>query len=136
MAQLHHHNPPRLVDADGDADARSYRDVSADLAALDPDAATAPPPTDHEGRWRSVLWQPRRWMQHAACAGVDAELFFPEKGHQPDAAKRMCQRCPVRPQCAEYAIRDETLVGVWGGLTTRERREIRAERRRDERTVA
>lgn len=112
-------------------------DLSADLAAVDPDAAAAPPPAECGAEQRRLpLPQPRRWMQHAACAGVDAELFFPEKGHQPDAAKRMCHHCPVRPQCAEYAIRDETLVGVWGGLTTRERRNIRAERRREEREAA
>lgn len=101
-------------------------DVSADLAALDPEAAAAPPPAERDAQERTpALPQPRRWMQWAACLHADTELFFPDKGQQPDAAKRVCGRCCVRLQCANYALADETLHGVWGGLTDRERREIR-----------
>lgn len=101
-------------------------DVSAELAALDPEAAAAPPPAENGAfDHKPALPQPRRWMQHAACLHADVDLFFPTKGGSPDAAKRVCARCPVRLQCINYALADESLVGVWGGLTDRERREIR-----------
>ncbi|MCM1939485.1 WhiB family transcriptional regulator [Streptomyces sp. G3] len=37
----------------------------------------------------------------------------------------MCAPCAYRGPCAEYAIGDPTLQGVWGGLTTRDRRALR-----------
>lgn len=40
-------------------------------------------------------------------------------------AKQMCAECPVRAQCAEYAIKWED-HGLWGGLMPRERMKLRA----------
>jgi len=40
-------------------------------------------------------------------------------------AKRICAVCPVMNACAVYAINHEELLGVWGGTTDAERREIR-----------
>lgn len=103
--------------------------MSAELAALDPDAAAAPPPSERDVEEHApALPQPRRWMQWAACRHADVELFFPERGGSPDAAKHVCARCPVQRQCRDYALADGTLRGVWGGLSFRERRDIRADR--------
>jgi Transcription factor WhiB len=33
--------------------------------------------------------------------------------------------CPARRECLSSALADETLLGVWGGTTERERREMR-----------
>ena len=75
------------------------------------------------------------WMQSALCTQVDSELFFPEKGMSSTKAKKVCNSCPVRTQCAEYAINSPALVhGVWGGLSEQERRDIR--RTKGIRTVA
>lgn len=63
------------------------------------------------------------------CAQTDPELFFPEKGEAPRDAKRICEKCPVRIECQEYALQNNELFGIWGGLTPRERRRIRAARR-------
>ena len=40
----------------------------------------------------------------------------------------MCQACPVRNECAEYAIVRE-IYGFWGGLTEDERKKERRRRR-------
>lgn len=68
------------------------------------------------------------WMRHAACAGMDTDLFFPERGDvaKANAARRICAACPVRTQCLEWAIAPETRAeaGVFGGKTIRERRQI------------
>jgi hypothetical protein len=74
------------------------------------------------------------WRARAACrrgAGVDPELFFPpvEVGplcaDQIAAAKSVCGRCPVRPECLRWAL-DELSDGLAGGLTSEERSQLRA----------
>lgn len=61
----------------------------------------------------------------ALCAQTDPEIFFPEKGGSPRAAKRVCMRCPIRSRCLEVAIANPKLTGVWGATTDRERHAIR-----------
>lgn len=65
------------------------------------------------------------WKDHAECAEMDAEMFFPrrpgDKGpidYRP--AKLVCVRCPVVGQCRAYAERNREEYGVWGGLTAKE----------------
>lgn len=74
------------------------------------------------------------WWQHAACRSAEADLFFPisEKGRsQLDTAraKAVCERCPVCPQCLDYALAAGQQHGIWGGLTEEERRPLAALRR-------
>jgi len=45
-------------------------------------------------------------------------------------AKAICDLCPVREPCLEYAISAREKDGVWGGLTARERRRLVRQRRR------
>jgi WhiB family redox-sensing transcriptional regulator len=66
-----------------------------------------------------------RWADHAACKGVDPDLFFPERGEDARHAKAICARCPVRTFCLEEALVNVEKHGVWGGLSERERRKIR-----------
>ena len=69
------------------------------------------------------------WRLHAACRGVDTELFYyPEGGEQgrartarERAAKAICATCPVKAPCAAYALQHQERYGVWGGLTESER---------------
>jgi hypothetical protein len=57
------------------------------------------------------------WLEHAACGGMDPELFF---GLEPDCpetylAQSACLRCPVRRRCDSYATTHD-MYGVWGGI--------------------
>jgi len=66
------------------------------------------------------------WRPHAACRSVDPELFFPISSigaslEQVAAAKAICARCPVRPECLAFALRTAQIHGIWGGLTEQER---------------
>ena len=51
-----------------------------------------------------------------------------EKRHEKLAreakAKALCSRCPVRPECLEYALRLREPHGIWGGLNEMERRQV------------
>jgi len=45
-------------------------------------------------------------------------------------AKEICGTCPVRIPCAEYAQARYWIEGIWGGLDTDERRELRRKAKR------
>lgn len=70
------------------------------------------------------------WRHHAACRGIDPEVFHPVSEEDAEEAKAICTLCPVRPQCLEYALGNREREGVWGGLTDRERRRILRQRRK------
>lgn len=67
------------------------------------------------------------WQDDANCLGVDPDLFFPERGASTRKAKEVCRGCFVRADCLEFALQNNEL-GIWGGLTERERRRIRRQR--------
>ena len=70
------------------------------------------------------------WRERAACRGEDPELFFPASSvgfvynAQVTRAKAVCNGCPVRAECLSEALASPQ-VGIWGGLTENERRDIR-----------
>lgn len=62
----------------------------------------------------------------------DKALWFPPRGRSSgDRAKAICNRCPMKEPCAEYALQfsPNALHGIWGGLSETARLKIRAERR-------
>jgi WhiB family transcriptional regulator, redox-sensing transcriptional regulator len=61
------------------------------------------------------------WANEAACRDADPEIFFPEKGGTPRAAKQVCARCPVSVECLEYALGNGLDYGVWGGVSMHDR---------------
>jgi WhiB family redox-sensing transcriptional regulator len=80
------------------------------------------------------------WRTDAACKGIDPELFFssedlPNKQDRIEreaAAKNVCARCGVQPECLSYAIAAGERYGIWGGLNPAERRaHVRAAARSD-----
>jgi len=71
------------------------------------------------------------FFKDAACKGRGSEEFFPE--YRVDnyrklvqATKDLCRGCPVRQECLDYALKYEPL-GIWGGMTEKERRAYRRE---------
>lgn len=80
----------------------------------------------------------RDWQQQAACRGVDVDLFFSERtgeGKNIDTAKAvaLCHTCPVETRCLEYALANHENIGVWGGMSGRQRRNETSRRYRDRR---
>jgi WhiB family redox-sensing transcriptional regulator len=73
------------------------------------------------------------WMLDAVCRDLPPEIFFPDAPSRQmeraiDRAKRICDTCPVRPQCLEYALETNQPsrdYGIWGGTDEGERRRIR-----------
>jgi WhiB family redox-sensing transcriptional regulator len=80
--------------------------------------------------WRLTGAERTDWRDHAACSGLDPDLFFPVSASGaslPDieAAKRVCQRCPVTTPCLRWALHLGHVSGIWGGTTEEERRALR-----------
>lgn len=73
---------------------------------------------------------PQSWRTHAACRGIDPEIFFPVTDEDADQAKEVCAECPVQEACLEHALGGREKEGIWGGCTERERRRIMRQRRR------
>ncbi|MFJ6905582.1 WhiB family transcriptional regulator [Streptomyces griseoluteus] len=65
------------------------------------------------------------WTERAACAGEDTRQWY-AAASAPEA-RRICARCPVRPECLHAALTRETQdtrYGIWGGLTAADRRRV------------
>jgi hypothetical protein len=71
-------------------------------------------------------------MLHAACRSSPTLNYFPKPREKADpAVLAVCEACPVKKNCLDYAMGMETAlasikgkpvrVGVWGGLTGQER---------------
>jgi len=65
------------------------------------------------------------WQAQALCAQTGAEFFFPEPGSSVREAKRICALCEMRPACLDYALQNDERFGVWGGLSEKERLDLR-----------
>ncbi len=64
------------------------------------------------------------WAARAACrATPHPAAFFSGTPRDTDYAKRICADCPVTAECYRDALNTGANVGIWGGLTPRERRE-------------
>ena len=71
------------------------------------------------------------WQSHAACRGLEAEIFYPSEDDETAfEAKAVCAACAVSGECLEYAIAVREKEGVWGGQTAAERVRIIRRRRR------
>lgn len=61
------------------------------------------------------------WRQ-AACEGYDRDLFFDDQHTL--AALAICEPCPIRRPCLEWALSRGEAFGVWGGATAEQRRRM------------
>lgn len=66
------------------------------------------------------------WEHEANCANqrlARSVVFFTKRGESTQQAKNVCSGCPVKNECQAYSIGMKH--GVWGGLSERDRRELR-----------
>ena len=74
------------------------------------------------------LFSRPEWQQYGACRGEDIETFVPSLGGNFARARQLCRGCSVRQECLNFAMDDEEVIGMWGGTTATERRQMRAGR--------
>lgn len=80
------------------------------------------------------VWEPNEnWQEHAACRGLNPDLFFPAKRGHPDEvklAKAIClggtdrEPCPVLEDCRRRHF--DEVFGIWFGTTPVERKRLRS----------
>jgi len=70
------------------------------------------------------------WLAAGNCRNLPANFFFPSDGRGVQRARRICEDCPVREACLEYALINHIERGVWGGTSERERRRLARSRRK------
>ena len=75
---------------------------------------------------KSLEIEDPRLHPDALCAQTDPEVFFPDKGGSTRDAKKVCGACMVRTACLQYALDNQERFGIWGGMSERERRQLRA----------
>jgi hypothetical protein len=99
---------------------------------------SAPGDSTTEARHRAGLSQPSEpnhtdgirgrlpWADDAACTDTPLHWWFPGDDLQrvPLEAVDTCNRCPVRAECHDHALRHE-LYGVWAGTSERARKRLR-----------
>ena len=70
------------------------------------------------------------WQNRASCKG-DYDYFTAEHTSTAivETLKKICGRCPVQVECLEYALKNKEPVGMWGGLTTAERKSGQSRRK-------
>lgn len=76
---------------------------------------------------------PPAWMALGACTNpaYDAEMWHPVGAKErPREPIEICGGCPVRAECAAYALARPTLEGIWGAMTHPERESVRRHRAR------
>lgn len=82
-----------------------------------------------------------KWMNEAACAGLDPPIFFdrayddgnPARSRRESGlqyARSICARCPVQSDCLEYALANRERFGIWAGTTPPERAALLKQRAR------
>ncbi|MFD4572068.1 WhiB family transcriptional regulator [Streptomyces sp. NPDC058417] len=55
------------------------------------------------------------------CRTTDPELWFSRSSSERALAVALCEDCPIRQACAQYAIDNRGVSGVWGGTTLADR---------------
>lgn len=73
------------------------------------------------------------WIADAPCSQADPELFFPGPHEWAiiALAKQVCAACPVRQECLEWALDRGEKFGIYGGLTSTQRREVLRQRTKE-----
>jgi WhiB family transcriptional regulator, redox-sensing transcriptional regulator len=83
-------------------------------------------PAEFTGDRRSLAWK-----SHGNCAtgNYPTRTFFPSRGDRAmlEAAKAICEGCPVQAACLNYALKTDS-QGIWGGLTELERQQLKGRR--------
>lgn len=79
----------------------------------------------------------KSWMDQGLCKGY-TNVFFPARGQNQKVslAKKICERCPVKQQCLDFALDNQEMHGVWGGTSERTRRVMRRNIRNGIKVVA
>jgi len=64
------------------------------------------------------------FQDKANCINADPEIFFSAKLNSRTQALALCNACEVKQECLEFAIKTESIDGIYGGLLGEQRKEL------------
>ena len=70
------------------------------------------------------ILEERPWSAFAACQAATDVSFFPQTKSQERAAATICGFCPVREECLDHALATNERLGMWGGVSEKQRRAL------------
>lgn len=65
------------------------------------------------------------WRRDAACRGMNTDDFYPRQGESQlvvAEVKAVCAGCPVQVDCLDEALARNEQHGIWGGMSSVERK--------------
>ena len=78
----------------------------------------------HPARVEQMPFVNLDWKQRGNCVKSNVD-FYPDGTAGVNRAKKVCQDCPVKKKCLDYALKSTHQFGVWGGMSERERKRLR-----------
>ena len=75
---------------------------------------------------------PMDWRHDAACKDQPSHWWYPERraSEYAQRAITICNRCPTKTDCLEWALATQEPHGIWGGMGEIERRRELSRRER------
>jgi WhiB family redox-sensing transcriptional regulator len=70
------------------------------------------------------ILEERPWSAFASCQDAKDVSFFPQNKAQERAAIAICGICPVREECLDHALMTNERLGMWGGVSEKQRRAL------------
>ncbi len=66
------------------------------------------------------------------CRETDPDMFFPDRSTDPvpTAILNLCNPCPLRITCLQFALDTHQDTGIWGGTNAAQRRALMRGKRR------
>lgn len=64
------------------------------------------------------------FQDKANCLSADPSIFFSAKLKDRAEALSLCNACVVRDECLEFALTNESVDGIYGGLLGDERKAL------------
>lgn len=107
---------------------RHRRRTALSLSSEGPMKPKGSPNTPDERYYNQLHTTPSDW--EAACQGYDPEMWFPDPtDHKARIkAKAICNTCPGKAKCLQWAFDADERYGIWGGLSQNERTKITGKR--------
>lgn len=59
---------------------------------------------------------------------VDPEIFYPGSHQSPAPAQDVCDRCPAKDECLQWALDTDQKFGIFGGVIAEDRIRMRRAR--------
>jgi WhiB family redox-sensing transcriptional regulator len=64
------------------------------------------------------------FQDKANCLSADPSIFFSAKLKERATALSLCNSCIVKDECLDFALKNESVDGIYGGLLGDERKAL------------